>query len=200
MITAAAAYPVTAGEAAEWARIGITEAAAEANTIALLIRAMTAYAEHLTGRAFVERTLQLNLPCFYSCVELPWAPLQYVQSVKYSDSDNAEQTVTATDYEVDTVRAPGRIRAVYGGNGWPATGTYFNAVRIRYRAGYAPAGSPTDYTDNSYLPPELRMWMQARIATLYENREQIILNNQVEIPRGWQDGVLDPLVIGTRWF
>jgi len=199
VVSAPAAYPVTAAEFAEWARLGSAEATAEANTITLLIAAMTAYAEHLTGRVFVERTLQLNRDGFSSVIKLPHPPLQGVISVKYTDTAGAEQTVAAADYEVDTVSAPGRIRAAVGSS-WPSVGVYFNNVRIQYRAGYAPVGSPTDYTVNSYLPPELRMWVAARAATIYENREQIIGANQTEIPRDFADGVLDSLVLGTRLF
>lgn len=200
VISAPAAYPVTAAEFAEWARIGATEAAAEAGSISILIAAMTAYAEHLTGRAFVERTLQLNLDAWCAVIELPAPPLQGVISIKYTDRSNVEQTLATSDYEVDTLSAPGRVRAAWGGNAWPALGPYFNAVRILYRAGYAPVGSPTDYSVNSYLPPELRLWLQARAATLYENREQIIGANQVAIPRDFADGLLDSLIIGNRYF
>ena len=75
-------------------------------------------------------------------------------------------------------------------------------MRVQYRAGYRPTGSPTDLTDNSYLPGQLRIWMQARISTLYDQREQLIVGDRAmsEIPRDYVDGLLDSLIIGSRLF
>ena len=198
VITAPAAYPVLAAEAREWCRIDTGDTSQDA-TLTLLISAMTDYAEHLTGRAYVERTLELDLPEFGYEICLPWAPLLGVNSIAYTDIDEAAQTVATTVYEVDTVSQPGRIRPL-SGQSWPSIGSRFNPVRIQYRAGYAYVGSPTDYTVMTYLPAQLRLWMNARLATLYENREQIIAQNRVEIPRGFADGLLDSLIIGTRLF
>ncbi len=198
IITAPAAYPVLAAEAREWCRIDTGDTSQDA-TITLLIRAMTDYAEHLTGRAYVQRTLELDLDCFDYCIVLPQPPLIGIDSIAYTDINEAVQTVSSATYEADTVSQPGHVRPL-SGQSWPAIGSRFNPVRIQYRAGYAYVGSPTDYTDMSYLPANLRLWMQARIATLYENREQIIAQNRVEIPRNFADGLLDSLVIGSRLF
>lgn len=198
VITAPAAYPVTLTEAKTWARVDSDDTSQD-SVVNLLIAAMTDYAEHLTGRAFVARTLELNLPYFTGCIELPWVPLISVTSIAYTDINDAAQTVSSADYEVDTVSQPGRIRPVTGAS-WPAIGTLFNPVRIRYQAGYQSPSSPLDLTDNSYLPAQLRTWIQARIATLYDNREHLMLNNQIAVPRDFCDGLLDSLIIGSRLF
>lgn len=199
VITAPAAYPVTLAEAKEWARVDAIDTSQDA-TLNLLIAAMTSHAEHLTGRAFVERTLELNQQYFGGCIELPWAPLIGIDSIKYTDTSDAEATVAAADYEVDTVSQPGRVQPVSTAS-WPSLGNGFNRVRIRYRAGYVGVGSPIDLTDNSYLPGQLRTWIAARICTLYDNREQIIVGVSVgAIPRDFADGLLDPLMIGSRLF
>lgn len=198
IITAPAAYPVTLTEAKEWARI--SSDTSQDGTLNILIAAMTNYAEHLTGRAFVERTLRLDLPGFKQCIDLPWAPLIGIDSIKYTDTDEAEQTVDAADYEVDTTSQPGRVRPI-STEAWPSIGTRFNPVRIQYRAGYAYPYSPVDLTDNSYLPGQLRTWIQARITTLYDNRDQLIVGVSVgQIPRDFCDGLLDSLIIGSRLF
>jgi len=200
IITAPAAYPATLAEVQTWCRIDAIDDSDDA-LIEMLIASMTAYAEHLTGRAFVERTLELNLQHFSHCIELPWAPLIGIDSISYLDADRTLQTVDAADYQVDTVSQPGRVQPVYG-ESWPAIGYGFNPVRIQYRAGYAAPGSPTDLTDNTYLPGQLRTWLKARICTLYDQREQLVIGNgnAIEIPRGFADGLLDPLIIGTRFF
>jgi uncharacterized phiE125 gp8 family phage protein len=200
VITAPAAKPVTVDEAKEWCRIDSSDDS-QNGTIAMIIAAMTNHAEHLTGRAFVERTLELSLDRFPHCIELPWAPLLGIVHIKYTDTSEAEATVDSADYEVDTVSEPGRVRPI-SGEAWPSIGTRFNPVRIRYNAGYRPSGSPTDLTDNSYLPGQLRTWIAARISTLYDNRDQLSIGNGglVQIPRDFADGLLDSLVLGTRLF
>ena len=196
VITPPAAYPVTVTEAREWARAYSDDA--QDATLAILIAAMTAHAEHITGRAFVERTLQYNCDAFRS-FDLLLPPLLEVVSIKYTDSSNVEQTVAASTYEVDTTTEPGRVRAISGA-AWPAVGPYFNPVRIRYKAGYRPSASPTDLTDNSYLPAQLRLWIAARIATLYNQREHLIDGRDVMIARDLADALLDPLILGGRLF
>jgi uncharacterized phiE125 gp8 family phage protein len=200
IITAAAAYPVTLAEAKEFCRIDSVDSSQD-TTLTMLIAAMTNYAEHLTGRAFVERTLELDIDHFSRCIELPWAPLIGIDSVKYLDADEVLQTVDAADYEVDTISQPGKVRPV-SGESWPSIGTGFNTVRIRYRAGYAAPGSPQDLTDNTYLPGEMRTWMAARICTLYDQRAHVAIANgsMLQLPRDFADGLLDSLLIGTRFF
>ena len=199
IVTAPAAYPVSISEAKEWARIDSTDSSQDA-TLTMIIAAMVKHAEHLTGRAFVERTLEWNGQGFTNCIELPWVPLLGIDSVKYTDLDRVEQTVATANYEVDTTSEPGRVRPTWG-NYWPSIGYGFNPVRIQYRAGYRPAGSPIDLTDNSYLPGQLRVWMNARIATLYDERSNLVIGASVfAIPRDYTDGLLDSLVIGSRIF
>jgi len=202
VITAPAAYPVTLATAKLWCRIPSVDTTQDV-ALNMLIAAATKYAEHLTGRAFVERTLELSLPCFHHEICLPYAPLLGVDAIYYTDVNEATQTFAASNYEVNTKSEPGKVRALLN-TAWPSLGTTFNPVRIRYRAGYRPPGSPVDLTDTSYLPPELLEWMYARIATIYHNRSHLIATSGPmalgEIPRDFADGMLDSLVLGTRLF
>lgn len=199
IVTPPAVLPATLAEVREWCRISSTDTSQD-GTLTILIGAATAYAEHVTGRAFVERTLELSSDYFHGCVEFPQAPLLGVESVKYTDLDGNEQTVSPSSYEVDTASEPGRLRALQGFS-WSSVGRYFNPVRYRFYAGYRPVGSPVDLTDNSYLPMPFRQWLNARVCTLYDNRDQIAIGATVMgLPRDFVDGLLDPLILGTRLF
>jgi uncharacterized phiE125 gp8 family phage protein len=203
VVTPPAAYPVLLSEARDWCRC-YTDDTSQDGVINLLIQAMVNHAENLTGRAFVERTYELNLPYFERTIELPFPPLIGVDSVGYTDINGATQTVDASVYEADTVQEPGRIQPNWR-KFWPVIaglGYTFNPVRIQYRAGYVAPGSPQDLTDNSYLPPQLRLWMQARIGTLYDNRSVVIIERATVdvLPRDFADGLLDSLIVGTRLF
>lgn len=126
-----------------------------------LIQAERQRAESYTGRAFISQTWEVSLPCFQLEIELPRPPLQSVTSVKYIDTDGAEQTVSSSDYEVDTAGFVGKVRPVSGAS-WPSTGEVYNAVTIAYVAGYGDAGSD--------VPDPIRHGMLININDLYEQR------------------------------
>lgn len=201
VVTEPAYQPVTLAQAKEWARID--DDTSQDNVLAMLIAAMTRHAENLTGRAFIQRSLQLILdgwPCSGG-IELPLPPAIAVSSIQYVDTDGTTQTLAASQYVLHDWREPAVIVPAWQVT-WPNTRYLLNAVKVNYTAGYAPVGSPTDETAYQYsVPATLKTWIAARIATLYENREQIITGTIVqEIPRTHADGLLDELVVGTRLF
>lgn len=197
-VTVAPLYePVSLAEARVWLRVDSDDTSQDA-VITMLIESMRRYAENLTFRAFVQRTLQLVLPGWSSPLVLPYPPLRSVSSVTYVDLDGATQTLATNQYVVHDYREPALI--VPGWNvSWPSHRTLLDAIRVTYVAGYAESGSPSDAAAaQAGLPENLKLWMHARLATLYEHREGLILSNVIEIPRNFADGILDPLVVGAR--
>jgi uncharacterized phiE125 gp8 family phage protein len=169
--------------------------------ISVLIEAAREYAENYTRRAFVTQTLELGLPCFPSdgIIQLPRPPLQSVLWVKYTDANGVLQTMPTSDYQIDTFREPALIKPSYLTTWYLSTRNDFNAVQVRYVAGYTGAGSPTpdDYLI-SEVPSALKAWLKVRVATLYEHRESFVLQpgaNPISLPRDLIDGLLDSLVV-----
>lgn len=170
----------------------------------LLIKAMREYAENLTGRAFISRTLRLNLPCYpldsdYGIkVVLPRPPFQSLVSVKYVDTNGDLQDLTASLYAAHTEYEPGFIIPTWA-SVWPVLRAQPNALRVVYIAGYFP-GSPQDEAGSQeVVPAAVKLWMQARLATLFKQREQLITGTIVAaIPRDFADGILDSLITGDR--
>lgn len=83
------------------------------------------------GRALGEQTLELSLERFWDRIDLPCRPIIEVESITYLDADGAEQYLDEGVYRLvgsSLHRAP-RVST-------PSTGSYPDAVRIRYRAGY----------------------------------------------------------------
>lgn len=200
--------PISRAEAKRWCRIDsdITDQDA---VIDMLIQGMREYAENLTGRVFVQRTFQLVLPSYQGLyidgalrtgIELPYPPLVSVDSITYIDTDGDVTTLATTEYDVHTWREPGIVVQEWNST-WPSFRGEPDAIRVNFTAGYAP-GSPND--ENGYqevLPAKLKLWMQARISTLYENREQFEVGHIVQdIPRDFADSLLDSLVVGHRMF
>lgn len=116
-----------------------------------------------------------------STFEIPFPPLQSVDSIKYFDPDGTEQTLDPAAYMVDDASSPGVVAPL---SAWPATQNRMNAVKVSFTAGYGDAAA---------VPAGIKAWMLMRIAALYENREEVAVGARVvvlELP--FVDRLLDP--------
>lgn len=160
-ITDATFEPVTLAEAKAHLRVDTTD---EDSMITRLITVARHEAEHLTGRALCLSTWRLHLDAFPSgAIQLLNPPLVSVVHIKYYDTAGVQQTVTSTDYMLDTTSAPGWVAPVPTKT-WPSTQERMNAVEVQYTAGWANAGA---------VPVELAQWVLLRIGTLFAHREQV---------------------------
>lgn len=159
LITGAASYPITVAEAKANGRIEVSE---EDTLIEGLIAAATAYAERVTGMAFIEQTWEDVRDRFPSGpIVIDLGPVTEVVSVKYIDADGDEQTIAAEDYTVDTVSRSGRV---YSYAAWPATkADTYSTVRVRFTTG---GGAPDDVKQAILLLTE--HW--------YENRASVVVD------------------------
>lgn len=200
--------PITRAQAKAWCRVD-SDITTHDTVIDLLVKAMRRHAENLTGRVFVPRTFQLVESCVHllnvngvprNGFCLPYPPLISVESITYLDTNGDQQTLAASQYNVHTWKEPGFVVEDWDVT-WPSFRREPDAWRVNFTAGYSP-GSPADeqgYQDS--LPETLKLWMQARISTLFENREQLIVGAIVEkIPHDFTDGLLDELMVGSRMF
>lgn len=203
--------PVSLAEARDWLRLESDDTEHDF-AITLLIEAMRRYAENLTFRAFVQRDLRLTLSGWPHSTQwglmiaLPWPPIVRVEALTYLDADNVRQTLAADQYDVHTWHEPALILPTIDGGSrviWPGVLHTIDAVRVDYVAGYPEtAASPTGQTEAAAnIPKTLKLWMHARINTLFENREQLIVGTSIApLPRDAYDGLLDSLKTGTRLF
>ena len=161
VITAVSTEPVSLTEAKAQVRVTGTS---EDTLITNLIKAAREYCENVTGRALASQTLELLLDRFPpGGFELPMPPLQSVTSIKYTNSDGDESTVSAEDYIVDADRQIGRVILGYG-KSWPSFTPYpSNPIRVRYVAGYTSA------------PQSIKQAMLLLIAHWFANRESVMV-------------------------
>lgn len=118
------------------------------------------------GRTLITQTLKLTMDRFPSRrILLPLPPLQSVSSVKYLDADEVEQTVSSSDYRVVTTATPGYVE-LKTGKSWPAIGTFSDAVRIEYVAGYG---------DAEDVPQPIKEWLVATTADRYDQRTPTVI-------------------------
>lgn len=166
VVTPPAVEPVLLGEAKLHLRIDTDD---EDGLIIGYLHAAALYCEQIQGRAYITRTLRLELDSFpggSGVILLPRPPTGAIVSVEYDDEDGAGQTLDAADYEADLNSEPARLRPAEGLT-WPATASTFAAARITYTAGYGP--DPTD------IPEDLRAAVKLVLGDLYENRESVVL-------------------------
>lgn len=151
--------------------VTITKQAAtsqEDTLISTLIIAARQWLEAFTGRALISQTWDVwfqSWPGPIPFFQLPFAPLQSVTGVYYTDTAGDESTLADTEYDVSTDREPGRVSLAYG-KVWPTTSLYpTEPIRIRFVAGYGDAASD--------VPASLVSAVKIRVADLFNNRESM---------------------------
>lgn len=118
----------------------------------------------------------------------PLLPFISVSSLKYFDTEGVEQTVSTSDYIVDTGVKPGRVvpgPSFY----WPSVQAQrANAVTLRFVAGYSSADS---------VPASIKAAVLLRMGTLYGNREDVVTGTSVTPLGRVIEQLLSPYV--NRW-
>ena len=139
-------------------------------TVTACIKTARRYAEQLCNRAFITQTWYYYPPAFPSgdSMLLPYAPLSSVTSLTYYNSAGTAYvlgTDDSVDVSTDTNSEPGRIVLDYG-ESWPTTTLRtMNPITVEFICGYG--------ASSSYVPDEIRQWIMAAAAWLYEKRGDI---------------------------
>lgn len=182
--------------------------------IEALIAAARDYAEIETGRSLCTQKWRLTLDSFpgpslmgvqfgrgYSipkhAIVLERPPVLSIESIQYLDTSSTQQTMPPANY-IDptlggTVRHDGRprITPVFG-QIWPINQPQIGSVWVNYTAGYGDASAVATEV------PGVIAWMKLRLASLYENREEIIVGTRVVIaPLPFVDRLLDAYTVRT---
>lgn len=175
--TEPAIEPITTAEAK--IHLGIPSAVtAHDDYIDSLIVAARQHVESQTGRALIETAFELKFDEFEDDeILIPRSPLIAVQSVKYRDGNDAEQTVSSGDYHVSTFREPGEIR-LKNGKAWPIPGYRIDAVTVAFTAGYGDAA-----TD---VPKGIKQAILLLVGHWFANRESVGPANLKEVPQAVQ--------------
>lgn len=149
--------------------------------IETLIKAAREWVESYTGRALVEQTLEYAIDSYPDELRLPRPPIIEVESFKYTTADGTLTAIVADQYTLDVSAAlQPRIVPAYNVS-WPATRSQPSSLRIRYKAGYAREGSPTDHDT---IPASLRAAIKLLVGHWFKNRESVVIGataNEVPI-------------------
>lgn len=127
-------WPISLAEAKRALDLGDTTT--EDTEINELIPVAVEMVEEDTQRSICNQTWQLTMDYFPDVIELRRPPVTAVSSVQYIDEDSVTQTFAASNYDVDTTSAPGRIILSDSSVGWPTINDEPNAVIVTFTAGY----------------------------------------------------------------
>jgi uncharacterized phiE125 gp8 family phage protein len=169
-----AVEPISVDEAKTQANVYFDE---DNDFIGALITAAREVSEAATWRQFITASFALRLNDFplIDKIELPRPPLQSVESITYTDTDGAEQTLATSVYTVDTYNTPGRVLLKYGQD-WPATRGDRNNVVINFTAGYGDTSAA--------VPATAKQAILMRTAHWYQHREPTVAATIANVPEG----------------
>lgn len=181
LVTSPAIKPVTLTEAKAWLDIGYTD---KDTVITGLIGAATAHLDGWTGilgRCLCEQTWRQDFDDFRSCLRLPLFPVISITSVKYTDTNGAEQTIASENYTLknDDLGAYVEFTSSYS---FPSLNTESAAVRVTYLAGYADiAGTPK----TSSVPDDIKNAIALLVRHWFDNPGAVVVGvTAQQLPQG----------------
>jgi len=180
LVTAPTVEPVSVEEVKDHHKI---LQAAEDHLLLPFIKQAREFVENETGLKLISQTWDWRLDGFQALMRLPFAPVVSVTSISYTDTGGSTQTLVAnTDYQVDTHSRPGRIMPAYGAT-WPSVRTQtFNAVTVRFVAGYA---------NQVAVPKELRGAVLQIVGDIFNNRGEAFDFQMYSPPFGAKAAILN---------
>jgi uncharacterized phiE125 gp8 family phage protein len=137
-----------------------------------LINVATNVVEEFTRRRLLTQTYNLYFDEFPPYIDLQVGDVDRVTFIKYYDTNNTEQTLHASNVDVDTKVRPGRIYESETGN-FPNTYERPNAVEVEFIVGGAAADIPAPIVQAIYII----------VGRYYENRQDVVVGTQAnELP------------------
>ena len=160
--TEPATEPITLVEAKAHLRVDFSD---EDDYIDTLIVSARRYCEAYCNRVFITQTWRQNLSEWVNPIQLKVNPVISVTSLKYYDTNEAQQTITdnANNYQKDL---NSDVAKIYDGlvNTFPAIGSTINPIEIITVCGYGAAAD---------VPDDIKHAIKFMVSYFYENREGV---------------------------
>lgn len=160
------AEPLSLTEAKEHLRVSHDD---EDGYINGLIRVAREMVEQHTGRKLITQTWKLVRDDFCGRIDL-LPGTQAITGVQYQDTDNAQQTLAPSVYELRSVGLVESLGLKYA-QSWPSVLCHPGSVVITFTVGYGASGDD--------VPTPIKQAMLMLLAQLYENREETVIGTIV---------------------
>ena len=171
VITPASTYPVSLTEAKSHLKVDTT---ADDTYITSIIKAATQLSEEYTNRFFIDTVIDQTCSDFAQLQTLFKSKVSAVAYVKYYDSDNSLQTLSATVYDTQLNYEPSQIQLAYD-KSFPEITKRNDAVVARYTVGYGSAASD--------VPEIIKQAILLTIGNFYQNRNSVVIGRiATELP------------------
>ena len=162
VITPASTYPVSLTEAKSHLKVDTT---ADDTYITSIIKAATQLSEEYTNRFFIDTVIEQYASNFADLQTLFKSKVSAVAYVKYYDSNNSLQTLSASVYDTQLNYEPSQIQLANNQN-FPSITKRNDAVLTRYTVGYGSAASD--------VPEIIKQAILLTIGNFYQNRASVI--------------------------
>lgn len=171
VITAATSYPVSLTEAKSHLKVDTT---ADDTYITFIIKAATQLSEEYTNRFFINTVIEQTCSDFAQLQTLFKSKVSAVAHVKYYDSDNSLQTLSATIYDTQLKYEPSQIQLA-DDKSFPEITKRNDAVVARYTVGYGASASD--------VPEIIKQAILLTIGNFYQNRNSVVIGRiATELP------------------
>jgi len=171
VITPASTYPVSLTEAKSHLKVDTT---ADDTYITSIIKAATQLSEEYTNRFFIDTVIEQTCSDFAQLQTLFKSKVSAVAHVKYYDSDNSLQTLSATIYDTQLQYEPSQIQLA-DDKSFPEITKRNDAVVARYTVGYGSAASD--------VPEIIKQAILLTIGNFYQNRNSVVIGRiATELP------------------
>lgn len=182
MTTKIVTPPVALAVSLEAAKLSLREDGTDKDAlISAWISGITNYAEHYTGRSFVNRQVRATLNEFPAgAIFLDAPPLVSVNAIRYYDENGTLQTLDPQDYVVDIESEPGNV-AIADGLAWPLTLPRSGSVMVDYTAGYG--------VSDSSIPEDIKLYILAKLAEQFDQGDWV---KKDTVQSSFIDRLLDP--------
>jgi len=159
--------PVTLTQAKDHCGVSVTD---DDTKLTAFITAAREAVEKYLNRTLITTTWVMRMQELCGEILVPFSPLIAVSSIAYDAADGTPTTLATTEYQYDIYSEPGRIKPAYN-KFWPVALYQYNAARITFTAGYGTLASD--------VPGPIKQGILAMVATLFAQRETIVLDGSV---------------------
>ena len=176
VVTPISTYPISLNEARVHLRIapyGDIELHPDDDYVTALIGMASQWIEEYLRRSIATKTIEVYIDEFSKKIDLPFLPVQSVESIIYRNRDGNLITLADTIYRLKSYNDSASLVLIENQNYPSDISSEDGSSAIRIVTGYTNGESPDTYP----LPMPIKAAMFLIIGHLYENRQEDVLGN-----------------------